>query len=213
MRKALLLALLSLLLGLPAWAGLITVGTTDPGSIGPWAINTDNAAAVSWYLPNSFSSVDIRIGFEDLSGGATYSAYLMNAIGLGADPSVNEIDNTTFTGSGDLSPVLLWHGLTLDPGFYYLVVGSTDPNSWGGWGATTNPTVTLAPGVLQGDVSGIQYWVSSPDVAAYLPASNWVPDDGSAFGELMYDVSVPEPSTAFLLLGGGLLLAVLRRRR
>jgi hypothetical protein len=66
---------------------------------------------------------------------------------------------------------------------------------------------------MQGDLSGVQFYASGGDVnAAYLPASNFVVDSDLAFGQLMYDVSVPEPSTAFLLLGGGLLLAIRKLR-
>jgi hypothetical protein len=213
MRKAFALVLLCTFLSLPAWAGLITVGTADPGSVGALSADSSDVLAAAWYLPGSYSSVGISIQFEDLFGGGTFSAYLMDGIGPQADPLANEIENTTFTAGPDLATVQLWQGLVLDPGFYYLVVGTTDANSFGGWGATTNPTVTLAPGVMQGDLSGVQFYASGGDVnAAYLPASNFAVDSDLAFGQLMYDVSVPEPSTALLLLGGGLLLAIRKLR-
>jgi hypothetical protein len=96
----------------------------------------------------------------------------------------------------------------------YLVLGTTDLNSVGGWAATTSPTVVLGPGAIQGDVSGIQFFASGDDVnPLYLPGSNFAVDD-LTYGQLMYDViAVPEPSTLLLLLGGGLALAVFGRRR
>jgi len=207
--------LILLLAGLPALAGsiIISVDTTDPGSVGALAVDPSNVLAVSWYQPAAQSSVRIRANFLDLFGGGTFSAYLMNGIGPQANLS-NELASTTFSASYfGPSPVVLFEHLTLSAGFFYLVLGTTDPGSYGGWAATTNPAVILGPGVLQGDGSGVQFYASGGDVnPLYLPGSNFAIDD-LAFGQLMYDVAVPEPSTLLLLLGGGLALALFGRRR
>jgi hypothetical protein len=214
--KNLVAVLILLLVGLPALAGtIISVGTTDPGSVGALAVDSLDVLAVSWYQPAAQSSVRIRANFLDSFGNGTFSAYLMNGIGPQADPLANELASTTFSASYfGPSPVVLFDQLTLSAGFFYLVLGTTDLNSVGGWAATTSPAVILAPGVLQGDGSGIQFFASGGDVdSAYLPRSNFSPDDGLSYGQLMYDVTVPEPSTLLLLLGGGLALAVFGRRR
>lgn len=214
MQKPLVILVFLILIGLPALAGpvLISVGTANPASINPLSVDAFDVLAAAWFLPDTFNSVTISIYFQDLLGGGTFSAFLMDGIGPQADPLLNEMVRTTFGASQDLSMVNLWDNLTLGPGFYYLVIGTTDPNSVGGWGATTSPLVTLRPGVLQGDVSGVQFFASGLDVnTAYLPASTFAIDD-LAFGQLMYAVSVPEPSTLVSLLAGGLWLAWLRRR-
>jgi hypothetical protein len=207
--------LILFLVGLPALAGtIISVGTTDPGSVGALAVDSSDVLAVSWYQPTAQSSVRIWANFLDLFGGGTFAAYLMNGIGPQADPLANEFASATFSASFfGPSPVVLFEHLTLPGGFFYLVLGTTDANSVGGWAATTSPTVILAPGVLQGDVSGIQYFASGGDVdGAYLPRSNFSPDDGATYGQLMYDVAVPEPSASVLVFGAGVLLLLFRRR-
>ena len=211
MRK--LIALVCFVVVLPALAGpLISVDTTDPSSVGALSVDSSDVLAVAWYLPSTYDSVHIGIAFQELFSGGTYSAYLMNGIGTQAS-SFNEIANTTFTVDPASSQAPLFEGLNgLGSGWFYLVIGTTDLNSFGGWSTTTNPTVTLAPGVLQGDLSGFQFWASGADVnSAYLPSSNFLVDDLS-FGQLMYNVSTPEPATLLLVLVGGLPLALLRRR-
>ena len=213
MRK--LVAVLCFLLVLPAWAGslpLISVDTTDPFSVKGFSVDSNDVFAVAWYLPQSYDAVSIGINFQDVFGGGTFSAYLMNAIGTGADPLFNELASTTFTGSLESGRVALWDDLAgIGPGTLYLVIGTTDLNSLGGWNATTNPTVTVTPGVTQGDVSGLQYWSSAPYLDPYLPASTFFVDDLSN-GQLMYDVETPEPATWLLVMVGGIPLALLRRR-
>jgi hypothetical protein len=143
----------------------------------------------------------------------------MDAIGPQATALGNQIASTTFTAGIAPSDILLWNGLSLGPGFYYLVIGSTDPASFGAWSSEFSPTVALAPGVVQGDGSGVQFYAFGTDVnTGYLPASAFLIDDSSSGGQLLYSVStapVPEPSTLLLLLSGSLSwgLTKIRRRR
>jgi hypothetical protein len=215
-------AALMFLLGLPVWAGstsVISVDTTDSSSIGGYSVDSTDVLAVAWTQTVGITgdvSVNFQTGFFDTSG--TLYAYLTDSIGSGTTQLGNEIANTTFASPDPLDgPVWInvFGGIQLNPGFYYLTIGSLDSTS-GGWSATSDPTVTVTPGFFLGDlVTGSQFWASGSDVAAYLPASNFSPQPTVADGggpDLMFDVSVPEPSTIWLL-GGALWFALLRRKR
>lgn len=223
MRK--LVAVLCFLVVLPAWAGIvISVDTADPDpfSLSGISVDANDVLAVAWSMPQtSYNAVSIGISFQELFSGGTYLAYLMRGIGPQADQFFDEIASTTFTVDPASPRVTLWTDLNdLGPGLsFYLVIGTTDPESVGGWNATSSPIVTLAPGVTRGDVSGNQFWASGADVNPdYLPASDFHPDSPddpfNPFGpsQLMYDVSTPEPATWLLVMVGGIPLALLRRR-
>ncbi len=195
---------------------LISVGTGNPLSITSLSVDAQtpgDVLAVAWYLPSPYSSVSVDLDFMDLFGGGVFVAYLMDGIGPQVDQTFfsNQIASTTFSAGWEPSRLQLWTNLVLNPGTYYLVVGTADPSSVGGWGATTEPVVNLAMGVVHGDPSGIQFFASGSDVnLAYLPASNFAIDTDLLAGQLMYDVSIPEPAQ-WLLWASGLL--VLCRRR
>jgi hypothetical protein len=223
MRKVYLAWLSMFLLGLPAWAGTVVgVDTLNPGSIGGNVVDSSNALAVAWYQ-NVGITGSVRVNFQtnlpDTSG--TFYAYLTGVIGTGTSPA-DEIANTTFTSPSVLDgPVWidLFDQINLGAGLYYLTIGSLDSTS-GAWSNTDDPTVTQAPGFSLGDGSAVQFWASgSPYVdTTYLPASSFSPGTTVAEGlggqdpNLMFDVSVPEPATIWLL-GGALSLTLLRRKR
>jgi hypothetical protein len=219
MRK-LYLALLSMfLLGLPAWAGTVVgVDTLNAGSISGNTVDSSDALAVAWIQTVGITGsvkVNFQTGTYDTTG--TFYAYLTSVIGAGTSAVGDEVANTTFTSPNVLDgPVWidLFDQISLGAGLYYLTIGSLDATS-GAWSNTYDPTVTEAPGFLRGDGStGSQFWASA-DPAVYLPASNFFPFLTVAEGgdsDLMFDVSVPEPATIWLL-GGALSLALLRRKR
>ena len=219
MRKVYLALLSMFLLGLPDWAGTVVgVDTSDPNSIGGYTVDGSDALAVAWTQTVGITGsvgINFQTGLFDTSG--TFSAYLTSAIGTGTSVG-EEIASTTFTSPNVLDgPVWidLFNQINLGAGFYYLTIGSLDSTS-GGWSNTSDPTVTEAPGFFLGDlVTGSQFYASGGNVAAYLPASNFSPISTIAEGggpDLMFEVSVPEPGTIWLL-GGALSLALLRRKR
>ncbi len=210
--------LLLTLLSLPAAAGAIiaSVDTADPGAIGSLAIDFDvpgDVAAVAFYLPQTYSGVQVRVHFADLTGVGTYLAYLTNGIGSQATVD-NEIASTTFT-APFMTPdwVMIWNDVTIPQGFTYLTIGAADSSTAGGWSATTDPITTFNGGAFQGDLSGVQYYATGADVnAAYLPASNFAVDTDLTNGQLMYDITTPEPSTLSMAGLALVALAVAGRR-
>ena len=219
MRKVHLALLSMFLLGLPAWAGTVVgVDTLNPDSIGGYVVDSSNALAVAWRQLVGITgsvSVNFQTNLPDTSG--TFYAYLTTASGPGTSPA-DEIANTTFTSPSVLDgPVWidLFDQINLGPGFYYLTIGSLDATS-GAWSNTYDPTVTeTPPDFLRGDgITGSQFW-APVDVTPYPPGWSFSPmltvaEYGDA--DLMFDVSVPEPGTIWLL-GGALSLALLRRKR
>jgi len=230
MRK-LHVVLILFLLGLPAWAGVVVISVDTPGGIVTGGtVDSNDALAVAWSQPTTtLSSVDIYINFQNLFGsGNTYSAYLTDAIGVGTDPSFDQIAFNQFSGPDQPGWVQVFSNLTLGPSLaYYLIIGTSDGDSTGGWSFSDGPAVvTTMPGITRGDVSGVQFWASSGCDpydqtlsgclnAAYLPASSFSPvdaDSAAQSGDLLFDVEVPEPSTLWLLAAGVPWLVWLRRR-
>lgn len=218
MRTILRVACVTCLVVWPVMADHIIIAVTGPADLSPgFAVDASDAVAAAFYLPKAYSGVGIDVTFQDLGFGGSYVAYLTNSIGVGTTELANTIAPTVnFTMSPFGAGVQrLWTNIVLQPGNVYLILGSLDPNASGGWSTSATPTVTVDPGVIQGDIYGqLQFWIandSSVQLDAYLPASNFAIDDLSN-GAFLFQVATPEPSTS-LLLGGALMALGLWRRR
>jgi hypothetical protein len=217
--------------GLPVWAGTVVgVDTLDPNSIGGYVVAGGNtlsgpqALAIAW---TQFAGATVSVGINFQTGlfdtGGTFYAYLTDTIGSQATSSNEVAAPTSFTlpdpsvAGETFGPawIDLFDQIDLDAGFYYLTIGA-GPDSSGAWSNTSDPTVTEAAGFFRGDLlTGSQFSAFGSDVSSYLPASNFSPISTVADGggpDLMFDVSIPEPGTIWLL-GGALSLALLRRKR
>jgi hypothetical protein len=202
--------------GLPAFANPVVISVSGPTDVPSLSVDQSDVLAVAWTQTINAYKTAINISFEGLFGG-TFTAYLMDGIGTGATV-VNEIAapaSFTVPPFQAMTSIDLWSGLNLGPSTYYIVVGTTDADALGGWGATSSPTIYTRPGVLPGDpFSNRQFFATGSDIdTSYLPASNFAIDDLSN-GSLLFKVTtVPEPSTLALLATGALSLALIRRKR
>jgi hypothetical protein len=114
--------------------------------------------------------------------------------------------------SGPVNPTILFSGLVLAPGSYYLTLASVgDPTPDGGWARILQGTETdtLAPGVtLTGQSIG-----TFADM--FQPASDFSASSSTRYftvtGDAAPDLAVPEPGTAGLALLGLAAFGVLRR--
>jgi PEP-CTERM motif len=188
-----------------------------------------NVVAVSWSQSQgtTFSNVtiDALLGSLDpsfLSG----TAYLMRQIGPGTTSASEVVAPVDFTapfasGSGPLPSTMLFSGLLLGPGAYYLVLSAPVGNQTDGsplnWALPTVPAYTS--GCNGGIGCNSVFLGTSFDANTTLfpadpfpPASHFVPSD-----EPMYAVTgtfvpaVPEPTTLSLFALGLVGLAMRRK--
>ncbi len=178
----------------------------------------------AWSQPATYSNVSITMPLMDGSldgpiAGVEGTVYLMNQIGPGTT-SANEVaPPVTISGlTGTFAPRMLFSGLTLPPGTYYVVLSSTNSDnlsmSAAGTGAST---VTVGTGVSS-------LGTGAESIAApYPPATSMAL---SVPGNLLIDVTGDLVSTAvgvpvldtvgvavlMLCLAGASIYALRRRR-
>lgn len=209
-RKSVLCAGALVMLCSYSFAGTI-VSVTDGAEGGRAALflggQLGNVVALPWTQGASFSNVIISANLmsrdPDFRKG---TAFLMDAIGTGttvASEVVPPVDFIAPADGRDNPPLtVLFTGLNLGPGTYYLVLTAPtriedagSPLVWqlaaGGRGVTA-PSVTLGNIVLAGNFN-------SSGLDPFPPASSFVPFDPQE--RLIFDVtSVPEPKTSMLFL-------------
>jgi len=214
-----------------AHAGVI-IQAVDSGSPNSMQLNLPNsavtsAAAVSWTQTGSYSNVSVSaylFGELPVTGGQSeqYTAYLTNNIGAAATAANNVAPPVTnfsqpFSAPAPGTPTLLFSGLTLGPGTYYLVIQSLNTSAGGFlWESKAG----LSP-VFGSGVSGGAFYLASSDGSTGALNAGFAP--GSVFGQpsiggsVMYSVtgdpgtSTPEP-LSLMLSGVGLAAFGLLRR-
>jgi hypothetical protein len=201
-----------------------TIIEIGAGANGP-SVNAAQFELQGWTQPQTYDDVSISVALFSWTPGATFdiTAYLTNGIGPSA-PSF-ALATTSFSGEtpdSNAQNFLLFSGLTLGPGTYYLILSSTDntaaePGALWPTECFSNCGSTLAPGIVllsQGFVNesfGIENTEYPPDstfMTSSQPLNLTVTDDPQAF-------SMPEPATlpAAIIGMAGLLIATKLRNR
>lgn len=191
--------LVVLLLAVPASGATIISQTGPPGvNVAAGSLQAD---AVSWTALNSYTAVTISATLEG-AGPDPGIAFLTTRIGPGAT-AASEVAVANFVFPDfDTSPgikVQLFSGLTLAPGTYYLVLGSSMPLG-GGWLSTTSPSITTDAGVT----AGLNYNTSGSVNAAYPPGSSFIVSPNAFLFEVT-GTPAPEPHS-MVYPGLGLLM-------
>lgn len=159
-----------------------------------------------WTITEAASNVSIQAEFFSL-GSNTIEVWLTNQIGPGTNVSNEFARGSYLNPTGTL---ILFSGLTLQAGTYYLVAdGDGSDNAL--WVQSTNATVFTDPRASAGVPRfAAQSVDGSTSVAAYRPASVTVPF-GDASTRLLFQVTgdftnsgglVPEPSVFWLFAIG-----------
>jgi len=190
-------------------AGPVLISQTGPGT-GSWTTGAQESNAVSWV--SSFAFSDVKI-FAKLSGVGVGTAYLTTQIG----PTTTAADLLAiapFTANSTTGPewVGLFSGLTLEPGTYFLTLGSLEGAFCGGWGNTFSPNIVTALGVTYNG----SYFTTNAMAGFNLtfpPGSTFDSFETFGLNPLQFQVIMPQASTLLLMAAGFAVLCVLWRRR
>ena len=184
------------------------VAFTSTGNFDGWiVIFSGQAFGVSWTQAIPYENVSISVDFTAFGQSAeTGRAFLSTSIGTGASIA-DQVAYTAFTFPSAENDVVLFSGLNLPSGQYYLsLVG--DSSSWGsGWIVSDSPTIAIGPGVTLGS----SYGFTSPSLS-YLPASS-VYDGGSIPNFTVTGTAIPEASTYGIYAAITALLIAFSKRR
>lgn len=161
-----------------------------------------NVVVTSWTQAAAFSNITIDASLVSTDNSFRSGiAYLMNAIGPGTTPAFEVVAPVNFTAplgdqAGPIPLTVLFSGLNLGPGTYYLVLSAPFRNETGGspllWQVPTDPVITTAASATIG--SAFEGFVST--VNPFPPASGFVVTELP-----MFDViNTPEPKTSVLIL-------------
>ncbi len=195
-------------IGQPVLADTI-IGRTGP-AFSDFTLGPINVYCISWSATGAFSNVSITARMTSFSGVAgTGIAYLTTQIGPGTTV-LDQIASAPFVVSAPVaSDVLLFSGLSLTAGTYYLTLSS--PQDTTAWLGASNPPTTIAPSVSYNG----QFGQRNTAVDPYPPASGFSPTDAAqGYSALLFVVSgdaVPEPSKVMMVLLGCLVIASSRK--
>ena len=166
-----------------------------------------NVVAASWTQATSFSNITINASLVSIDDSfRSGTAYLMKAIGSGTTPLSELVAPAVFTvpvGSqfGPVPLTVLFSGLSLGPGTYYLVLSAPFRNETDGshlrWQIATDPVITTTTSVTIGSTFLADSFVSTVD--PFHPASNFLVDLQDR--RPMFEVtSIPELRTSLMIL-------------
>jgi hypothetical protein len=215
--------LLAALFAPGANAGVIysVTGSPDVGYF-VGSSGADQVLASSWSQTGSFTNVSISAELGDSSnygnsGGDAISVYLTNQIGPGTTVA-NVIATTSISPASVDETDVLFSGLTLGAGNYYLVLGA--PGQFAEWYGTNSPAVATGIGV-SGNGNSFADKPSNPPNDAFPPASSFDSNPLDNNENLLITVTgdaglgspAPEPSSGILLSTALLALTAAKRKR
>ena len=186
-----------------------TVVSVHKGINGSPAIANNQFLEENWTSTVGFSNVTISAFVISVNAADTSAvAYLTTQVGPGATSAELVAQANLTLPVGLLSPELvLFSGLNLGPGTYYLTLATTDATDNEGWfnGNLTSSSAVTAPGVTFHPPGFLAHTIDT----AYAPGSTfsftYLP--GYAFDVVSEASTTPESSSLNLALIGALLTA------
>jgi hypothetical protein len=116
--------------------------------------------AIGWNQTDAYSAVSISalVGSLD-SSSETVLAYLTTALGPTAGPPVASATLTvpSFASAGDITPAMLFSGLALGPGNYYLTLFDVNPTANVAWAGASSVTTASDASLVGQYISGTGY--------------------------------------------------------
>jgi hypothetical protein len=198
-----LVALVATILLVGESAAATIVSVTGPEDRFP-VVGGTNAHAVGWSQSAMYSNIEITAELATFRSGGNGTAFLTTRIGPGTTVA-DQIASANFAfPPKDSPPTLLFRGLELSAGTYYLTIrGTTDAHTWA---ATDLPVTSNDMGAATlGDSS-------SNNASSYPPATAFnVSDFTKKYA--VTGLAVPEPSSAIATLFAIVLLTNRRSRR
>lgn len=152
--------------------------------------------SVSWVQSATYTNITISASLSITNGGhGTGIAYLMNAVGPGTT-AANEVAAPVLIEAGEEADRILFSGLTLGPGTYYLVIVSDGSLRWE---TANHPLYRSATGAWLG------FGGTEGSGVGYGPASSYELVPADFVFSVTGDQGVPERGTMGLV-GAGLVL-------
>jgi hypothetical protein len=149
----------------------VTVLSLEPDMAGGLAAGTSQWVYASWESTESYTDVNIEAYLGPYHGGVG-TAWLTNIVGWGT-PNGSELYKSNFTELEiEASPtwVVLFSGLTLNPGRFYLVIGGDGAV----WYDGSLSTVVTGAGVTARETGAVNLgWGSPPYNPIYPPGSDF----------------------------------------
>lgn len=208
---------LLLLAGITYPAAANTIINTGTGTLGP-AVYAQQYEEQGWTQTQSYTNVSISVALYSWTPGQTFDiqAYLTTAIGSGTTTALATDSFSSSTPNSTPVTYLLFSGLTLPAGSYYLTLASTDstgsnPGALWPYECFSGCPLTLDTGVAL-LTQGFANPSSGSENPTFPPASTFA--TGSTPVNLTVTGAPPAPEPAsMLLLAAGLGALALRQYR
>lgn len=181
------------------------IAEVAPGPDGIGGADQSVGNAISFTTTSEFTDVTIAalLYTANFNTGGAATVYLTDKIGSGTT-TADELARASVT---DLpfqfstsTPQVVFTGLTLTAGTYYVIEASDVGSPGASWGGPITPVDTTAPGVTINPI------LQAESLAGYSPASDFVADSDFQLAFSVTGSPVPEPSTwAMMLIGFGAL--------
>jgi hypothetical protein len=178
----------------------------------PFGFANQNPAALGWSQTGTYTNVSITAPLADLTsggpiGGVEGTVYLVNQIGPGTTSANNVAPPVSISSlTASFTPQLLFSGLTLGPGNYYIVFVSTSTSDLSmSMQGTGSAILTLGSGVTElGNNSGTVPATFPPATTDLLPLGT----PNNYFITITGDLS-SVPAVAIPTLGPGNMIALM----
>lgn len=182
-----------------------TIIETGVGVAGP-SVNAGQFESQGWTQEKTYDDASISVDLFSWTPGSTFdiTAYLTNAVGpLATGPAIASTSFSGETPGSNPETFLLFSGLTLGPGTYFLTLSSTDSDGAEPGALWPTECPSGCPKTLDSGVTLLsEYFVNLSfgiEDSPYAPASSFMTAQNSVLNFSLTDapgqMNIPEPGT------------------